>query len=167
MYPDSYFILMAEYNQWMNHSLYAACALLSDEQRKRDLEAFFKSIHETLNHILVVDKAWMGRFLNKPFSAQSTGHELYGDYDALHKEREKEDARIVQWASSLEPQWLGNAFAFTSSIDGKRRVLPAWVAVTHMFNHQTHHRGQVTTLMTQLGVDPGIMDIPWLPQFHV
>lgn len=166
MYPDDYFTLMAEYNQWMNQSLYDGCARLSDEQRKRDLGAFFKSIHGTLNHLLSVDKVWMGRFLGEPFLSPAVGHELHSDYEELRREREKEDVRIVQWASSLAPQWLSGLFAFSSNLDGKHRVLPAWVAVTHFFNHQTHHRGQVTTLMKQLGVDPGITDIPWLPQLN-
>ena len=163
---NGYYELMAAYNQWINRSLYETCASLSDEQRKRDLGAFFKSIHCTLNHILYSDKVWLGRFTNVPFSSPMVGQELYDDYAALRKAREDEDVRIMTCAGALSSQWLTGDFAYTSSIDGKHRVLPAWVAVTHFFNHQTHHRGQVTTLMKQLGADPGIMDIPWLPQLN-
>lgn len=96
MSPDSYCTLMAEYNQWMNRSLYAGCAQLSDEQRKRDMGAFFQSIHGTLNHLLYTDKVWMGRFLCEPFSSHIEGHELYRDYEELRAERAREDARIVR-----------------------------------------------------------------------
>ena len=59
--------LMAQYNRWMNDRLYAAAGGLPDDERRRDRDAFFKSIHGTLNHLLVGDSLWMGRFENQPF----------------------------------------------------------------------------------------------------
>lgn len=159
----NYYEMMANYNQWMNQKLYKICAEILDEKRKEDRGAFFKSIHGTLNHLLYGDRAWMGRFINEPFSVTKIGQELYADFDELRKEREQTDLEIVKWSKNITAEWLEKPFEYTSSVDGKTRILPTWVLVTHMFNHQTHHRGQLTTLLSQLGCDPGITDIPWLP----
>ena len=166
MEPSNYYQLMARYNQWMNQKIFSICSEIPDDIRKKDLGAFFKSIHGTLNHILYGDKAWMGRFTDNPFQIKVIGQELYDDFDDLLKERAATDIAILEWIKDISPEWLGSPFEFTSNVDGKTRVLPAWVLVTHMFNHQTHHRGQLTTLMKQVGYDPGITDIPWLPDFQ-
>jgi uncharacterized damage-inducible protein DinB len=166
MYESSYYQLMAEYNCWMNQNLYSVCSVIPDEKRKQNLGAFFKSIHGTLNHLLYGDKAWMGRFTNNPFSVTVIGQELYSDFDDLKAERNKIDQQILDWSKQLDSEWLSQSFEYTSNVDGKLRVLPTWVLVTHLFNHQTHHRGQVTTLIKQLGYDPGVTDIPWLPTIN-
>lgn len=163
MYDGSYYQLMAHYNLWMNHKIYAICSDIPDERRKQDIGAFFKSVHGTLNHLLYGDKAWMGRFTNNPFSVNAIAQELYSDFDTLKAEREKIDREILEWSKHLDREWLNQEFEYTSNVDNKYRVLPSWVLVTHMFNHQTHHRGQVTALIKQLGYDPGVTDIPWLP----
>lgn len=161
----TYYLTMAEYNQWMNQKLYAICAEIPDEMRKQDQKAFFKSIHGTLNHLLFGDRIWLGRFVDQPFPAR-VGDELYSDFAQLRQEREKTDQQILDWAKQLSPEWLDQPFSYTSAVDGKTRVLPSWVLVTHMFNHQTHHRGQLTTLLSQLGYDPGVTDLPWLPSLY-
>jgi len=164
MYNGTHFELMAQYNRWMNRNLYAVCAGIPDAERRKDLGAFFRSVHGTLNHILYADKAWMGRFIKEPFSVKLMGQDLYGDFAELKEERENTDQAIIEWAARLEPAWLDEPLQYRSNVDGNTRVLPAWILVTHMFNHQTHHRGQATTLMKQLGHDPGVTDIPWLPE---
>ncbi len=166
MRPQNHFELMARYNQWMNEKLYQVCADIPDEERKKDLGAYFKSIHATLNHLLYGDKAWMGRFIKKPFQVKVIGQELYEDFGELHVERIVTDQEILDWSQVLSPEWLESQFEYTSNVDGKTRILPTWILVTHMFNHQTHHRGQVTTLIKQLGHEPGITDLPWLPEFE-
>ena len=160
------FGLMARYNAWMNGKLYALCAALPDDERKRDRGAFFKSIHGTLNHLLFGDRVWLGRFVGQPYTGVPIGAELYADFGALRAERETMDRRIVAWAATLTPGWLASPFTYTSNVDRKTRTLPAWVLVQQMFNHQTHHRGQLTTLLSQLGIDPGITDLPWMPEFE-
>jgi uncharacterized damage-inducible protein DinB len=150
----------------MNQNIYSVCEAIPDEQRKQDMGAFFKSIHGTLNHLLYGDKAWMGRFIGSPLSGIAIGQELYADFNALKAEREKCDREILEWSIHLDSDWLNQPFEYTSNVDGKHYVLPTWVLVTHMFNHQTHHRGQVTTLIKQLGCDCGVTDIPWLPTIH-
>lgn len=166
MYQGTHYPLMAEYSSWMNQKIYNVCSVIPDEQRKQDLGAFFKSIHGTLNHLLYADKVWMGRFTQQPFVGKSLGQELYSNFEELKAEQAKMAQQILAWAKSLDSEWLNQPFEYTSKIDQKTRILPAWVLVTHLFNHQTHHRGQVTTLMKQLGYEPGITDIPWMPMFE-
>jgi uncharacterized damage-inducible protein DinB len=165
MQNRSYYEMMAEYSHWMNQKLYAICAQIPDEQRKADRGAFFKSIHGTLNHLLFGDRAWMGRFTQQPFSAK-LGQELYTDFHQLRQEQEATDQQIIVWSRQLSDEWLIQQFQYTSGVDGKTRVLPAWVLVTNLFNHEIHHRGQLTTLLSQLGYDPGETDLPWLPSLN-
>ena len=153
---------MAEYNAWMNARLYDCCAPIPDEERKRDVGAFFKSIHGTLNHLLVADRIWMARFTGKPFSVKSLDAELYADFGELRRERETTDAAISAWASTLTDADLEATLRYTSIVNPQPRANPLWLAVTHFFNHQTHHRGQLTTLLMQRGVDPGVTDLIWL-----
>jgi len=166
MTPNNHFELLARYNQWMNEKLYQVCAEIPDQKRKEDLGAFFQSIHGTLNHLLYGDKAWMGRFTGHPYSITVIGQNLYEDFEKLREERIKTDQNIIEWSRSLSTDWLTSPFEYTSNVDQKTRVLPTWILVTHLFNHQTHHRGQVTTLIKQLGYEPGVTDLPWLPELQ-
>lgn len=162
IYKD-YLITMANYNEWMNRKLYDICSNIPDDKRKKNMGAFFKSIHGTLNHLLYGDKAWMGRFIGKPFEISVIGKDLYDNFDDLYRERINTDQKIIDWTQTLSIDWLKSDFEYTSNVDNKTRILPTWILVTHMFNHQTHHRGQLTTLIKQLGFEPGITDLPWLP----
>ena len=162
---------LARYNTWMNERLYAVSANLPDEVRKEDRGAFFRSIHGTLNHLLLTDRAWLGRFTRDAALAQSrdadgnpiayTGklnQELYADFTLLRRERAATDAAIEAWVRDLTVERLAAPFGYRSS-DGRQHEHPLWWAVGHFFNHQTHHRGQVTTLLMQLGHDPGVTDL--------
>jgi uncharacterized damage-inducible protein DinB len=155
---------MARYNRWMNERLYAMCSRLSDEERKEDARAFFKSIHGTFNHLLLADRIWMGRFTGRPFRARSLDQELYPDFAELTAERAKLDAEIERWAASLDERALDSELAYTSIVNPAPRTIPMRLAVAHFFNHQAHHRGQLTTLLSQRGIDPGVTDLMWTPQ---
>ena len=157
------FRLMAAYNRWMNGKIYDVASRLSDAERNRDLGAFFRSVHGTLNHLLWGDLMWMSRFDGGPRPATKIDEPIHADFVLLRREHEATDARIVAWTEALTAEWLGEMLEWTSGIDGRTRRLPHWVVATQLFNHQTHHRGQVTTLLKQLGADPGETDIPWLP----
>ena len=155
---------MARYNQWMNSRLYELAASLSDEQRKKDMGAFFKSLHATFNHLLLADKIWMGRFGGESFVAKALNQELYADFAELRAERERMDRRIVEWADAMTlADWQAD-LRFTPITRPIEKVMPMWLVVTHFFNHQTHHRGQITTLFSQLGIDPGVTDLPFMPR---
>ena len=157
---------MSAYNGWMNQRLYALCAEMTDADRKLDRGAFFGSIHLTLNHILYGDLAFMSRMTGDPAEVPGIHSELHADFDDLRRARADLDARISDWAASLTQDWLRQDLTFTSKVDNRVRTLPRWVAITHMFNHQTHHRGQITTLLSQMGLDIGPTDIPFMPQFQ-
>ncbi len=160
--PD-YCLLMARYNRWMNERLYALLAPLDDAQRKRDRDAFFGSMHGTLNHILWGDRMWLGRFTDSPCEVPAFGADMFPNFADLAREREATDRDILEWAGQVSPAWLAGALTYASKVDGRTRELPRTVAVIHLFNHGTHHRGQLTTLIRQAGHDPGVTDLPWLP----
>jgi len=154
---------MARYNRWMNERLYDCCEKLSDQERKLDRGAFFRSIHGTLNHLLLGDRLWLSRFLSSEFRASSLADELYSDFAELRAERAKTDAEILGWVETLGEERLAGSLKFRSMVGNKDRAFPMWFATQQFFNHQTHHRGQVTALLMQAGIDPGVTDLLWLP----
>jgi uncharacterized damage-inducible protein DinB len=164
MTPD-YARVMARYNRWMNEKLYGLAATLSDEVRKRDCGAFFKSIHGTFNHLVLADRVWLGRFAGVPVpdgllgpgGIRTLDQELYVDFDELRRARVALDDEISTWVESLTEARLAAPLVFMRH--GQRMESPTWWAVVHVFNHQTHHRGQITTLLSQQGRDPGVTDM--------
>jgi uncharacterized damage-inducible protein DinB len=163
MFTGAYPELMAEYNRWMNEKVFAACANLGDEERRRDRGAYFKSIHRTLNHIIWGDGIWLGRFNGKTYPASSVDRDLYADFGELRTARVAMDGEILAWAKELTPAWLNEPMTWSSRLYSFTQTQPRWVLVTQMFNHQTHHRGQVHTMLTQMGIDVGPTDVPVLP----
>ncbi|AFY60812.1 DinB family protein [Synechococcus sp. PCC 6312] len=156
---------LASYNRWMNERLYAICDELSDEERKKDRGVFFRSIHGTLNHLLLSDKIWLGRFEGEAFAVTRLDQELFEDFRELQSERENTDLRIDNWSAQLTDEILSGDLVYTSIVNPGLRRYVYWVAVTHFFNHQTHHRGQLTAILSQLGKDYGTTDLIWLPEF--
>ena len=153
----------ARYNTWMNERIYEICSSIPDADRKADVGAFFKSIHGTLNHILLADRIWMGRFTAVPFTVASLSQELYANFDELRAERANTDAAISGWAQSLTDDAIARDLKYVSITNPAPRSTPLAFAIAHFFNHQTHHRGQLTTLLMQRGIDPGVTDLMWLP----
>ena len=162
MKPLEHARLSARYNRWMNRNLYECSAKLTDAERKKDMGAFFKSIHGTLNHLLVGDNIWMGRFQGRPFPAKSLDQELHADFGGLRAAREAMDQRILDWVGTLTDDALAGELHYTSIVNPAPRVIAMDIAILHFFNHQTHHRGQVTTLLFQSGIDPGVTDLMWM-----
>ena len=154
---------LAAYNQWMNNKLYIACDTLTDKQRKQDMGGFFNSIHGALNHLLLGDRVWLGRFTGESFPVTGLNQELFADFEELKQARHETDQEIIQWSTSLTEADLLMPLTYQSIVDPGSRSYEMWLAVTHFFNHQTHHRGQITTLLSQLGVDYGVTDLIWLP----
>lgn len=165
MIDADFCVTMAHYNEWMNRRLYALCATLPEVELKRDRGAFFRSIHRTLNHIVYADLAFLSRFTGDPPEVPELGVDLHAEFAALQVARAGLDARLCAWSRGLQDDWLRDTLTYTSKVDGRRRTVPRWVLVTHLFNHQTHHRGQVTTLLSQMGLDVGTTDLPFMPQF--
>jgi uncharacterized damage-inducible protein DinB len=165
MIDTAYCQLMADYNRWMNTKLYRACALLPEKELHEDKGAFFKSIYLTLNHIAYSDLAFFSRFTGEPAEVPALGKDLFGGFQALSLQRPLLDERLCDWSQSLTSEWLAQTLTYVSKVDGSHRCAPHWVLVTHLFNHQIHHRGQLTTILTQQGIDIGSTDLPFMPRF--
>jgi len=163
MIDPAYCQLLARYNRWMNERLYGSAATLPDEERKRDRGAFFGSIHGTLCHLLWADRAWLARFYARTYDVPGYGATMIDDFAELARERDTTDTEILSWTGQLTQAWLDAPLRYTRKLDGRVAQLDGWVSAVHFFNHGTHHRGQVTTLLKQAGVDPGVTDLPLLP----
>lgn len=161
--------LMAPYNSWMNRKLYDACARLAPEALAEDRGAFFGSILGTLNHLVAADLIWFGRLAaHPPFAGRIDLGDLprpgsirfiaSEDFAALRQMRERIDALIEGFVAGLAEGDIDGAFAYTRT-DGTAHRKPLGDVLSHIFNHQTHHRGQITTLLTQAGVDVGVTDL--------
>ena len=166
----SNFELMAGYNQWMNKSIYEAASTLSAGQLAKNRDAFFGSIMGTLNHILVGDIIWLKRFasheanfetleyiraMQAPKSLDAT---LFKNLAALAEAREKIDQVIVECTSELNDEVIESALEY-SNTNGEVFIKKVGYLIQHFFNHQTHHRGQVSTLLSQAGVGIGVTDL--------
>jgi uncharacterized damage-inducible protein DinB len=162
MIDTDYCLTMARYNEWMNSRLYALCAGLADDELRRDRGAFFRSIYGTLNHIAYGDLAFLSRFTGDPADVPEVDRELFAGFAELREARAALDTRLLRWAATLTADWLWRPLTYTSKIDGRTRTVARWLLVTHLFNHQTHHRGQLTTLLSQLGLDIGSTDLPFM-----
>jgi uncharacterized damage-inducible protein DinB len=147
---QGHFAMFARYNDWANRRLYAAAAGLSDAEYRADRGAFFGSVHGTLNHLLVTDRIWMHRFTGTGPTHARLDETACDSFGALRQERESEDRRIIAWVDGLEAETLAATFTYrpiTNPADVTQRLAPA---LAHLFNHQTHHRGQVHGLLTAL-----------------
>jgi uncharacterized damage-inducible protein DinB len=167
MIDPAYVAAMARYNRWQNASLYQAADTLSDAARRADCGAFFKSIHGTLNHVLWADVMWFSRFAQDP--APSCGiaasASYIEDWDALKRERAACDARLILWAEGLGADALAGELTWrpASAVGDVTVTKPRWLVVAHIFNHQTHHRGQAHALLTAAGAAPEATDLILTP----
>ena len=152
---------MAAYNSEMNRRVYDAAERLSDEERRRERGAFWGSIHGTLNHLLWGDRQWMSRFDNWPKPdvsiKQSAG--LIEDFAALSAARETADADISRWAAKVDDVWMSEDLVWFSGAAGREMRAPKGFLISHFFNHQTHHRGQVHAMLTAAGQETGDTDL--------
>ncbi|MCT7375921.1 DinB family protein [Chelativorans salis] len=154
-----HFEMMAAYNRWANGLLYEAAAGLSAEEYARDVGAFFKSMVGTLNHILVADRIWMKRFTGKGGAPARLDAILHPALPSLKQAREAEDERVVDWIAGLDEKALQGRFTYMTVVNPRtisQRLAPA---LTHFFNHQTHHRGQAHMILSVLGKEPPSLDM--------
>ena len=155
----THFRMFAAYNAWANGVLYSAADRVADEDYRLDRGAAFKSLHGTLNHILVADRIWMKRFTGDGDAPAKLDTILYDDRDLLRVARDAEDARIMAWIDDLLPEAFSGRFTYTTVTDLRtisQRLAPA---LAHFFNHQTHHRGQASTILTGFGEEAPVMDL--------
>ena len=162
--------LMAEYNGWMNARLYEAAAQLPEQRVHQDQGAFFGSLFNTLNHIAVADLMWLHRLvglqglgpvaervasLPRPTSLREPLATTLAELALL---RARVDSLITALAAQLQESHLAQTLHYTN-VAGQKQAKQAGLLLMHLFNHQTHHRGQATTLLFQAGVDIGVTDL--------
>jgi uncharacterized damage-inducible protein DinB len=153
-----HFQMLARYNRIANGRLFAACAQLDDAEYRKPRAGSFGSIHGLLNHILLGDRRWMGLFESGDRATPPLGRILYDDFSELKSAREREDARFEAFFAGLDAAFWSRSFPYTNN-QGKDYVETAHVACTHLFNHQTHHRGQVHVMLSQTPVAPPSLDL--------
>lgn len=157
---SEHFQTLARFNAWANRTIYDAIAALPEgEYHKACPAAYFGSIHGTLNHLLVVDRLWFGRIEKVDPGVTGLDQILYDDFDSLRPAREAEDARIVALVEGLDEARLAAELSY-KSMAGDPYVLPVRIILAAIFNHQTHHRGQVHALIKGAGAEPPGLDIP-------
>ena len=155
----THFQTLARYNTIANQRLYEAVAFLNDAEYRRERDASFRSIHRTLNHILLGDRIWMGRFTETAHATTPPlGGELYPDFAGLRAARVAEDARIETFLAGATDDFLAKDVRYVNSA-GEHYADPAGLLLAHLFNHQTHHRGQVHTMLSQTAVKPPSLDM--------
>jgi uncharacterized damage-inducible protein DinB len=166
MIDRAYVQRMARYNRWQNENLYGVADSLSDDERRRERGAWFGSIHKTLSHLLWADHVWMSRFtdLPRPQAGIPESVSLYPDWDNLKSERKSFDQTMIDWADKVDDAWLATEQTFYSAATKREWTRPRWMLVAHMFNHQTHHRGQVHCMLTQAGGRPSDTDLTVMPE---
>lgn len=167
-------VLFASYNASMNSKLYAAAAKLPRDALVADRGAFFGSVIGTLNHIVAGDTIWLRRFMGHPTAFPSLkvmadmpapdglAHIFSDDLNELLEHRRRLDAIISAFAAEVSNSDLAQPLTYRNSRGEFSRNFGS--LLLHFFNHQTHHRGQVSTLLSQSGVDIGVTDLlEWIP----
>jgi uncharacterized damage-inducible protein DinB len=164
MITPHYVRALSAYNAEMNLRFYAAAGRLSDEDRKLDRGAFFGSIHGTLNHLLWADAAWMSRFAGWPMPGEKPvqGNPIFGDFAEMEVRRFKMDGDLCAWAEGVTDDWLAGDLTWFSGMEQREVTAPKQAVVIHMFNHQTHHRGQAHALLSAAGEDTGGTDLAFI-----
>ena len=151
--------ILSNYNKWANHKIFTAVAELSDDAYRKDMGAFFGSIHATLNHILVIDRLWSSRIMGEYHGILGLDQILHEDLDGLKKDRETMDEHIIRLVGRLSSGMdggLDREVYYRMLKGGEKHVSPARHILLTLFNHHTHHRGQVHCMLTQ----SGIKDLP-------
>jgi uncharacterized damage-inducible protein DinB len=147
----AHFVAMADYNAWANARVYALAAQLTDEQYRRDVGVFFRSLHGTLNHLLVADRIWNRRLIGSGEHPDKLNAIVCDDLPSLTTARNAEDQRIIDFVRGLSDAQLQAVWHY-QTLNGTPQQQPRYEVLAHVFNHQTHHRGQVHAVLTLLGI---------------
>jgi uncharacterized damage-inducible protein DinB len=158
MDPRAFFSTLARYNRVANERLYASCARLDDSEYRKQRHGSFGGIHGLLNHLLLGDRIWMARFEGHGEATPALNTILFEEFSALQTARIDQDFRIEAFFENLPDDFLSRSFRYINH-QGKPYQEEARVAVSHFFNHQTHHRGQVHVMLSQTAVKPPSLDL--------
>lgn len=162
----AHFQTMAGYNRWANARLYEAAGRLSAAELAAPRSGFFPSLMKTLNHILVGDTVWMGR-LDGAGSAGITRLDqiLHTDFAALKAARGATDDRIVAFADGIDPRRIEEDLVYRT-VAGEPMKTPVGQVLAHLFNHQTHHRGQAHAMLSSTEIAPPSIDLIYFLRDH-
>lgn len=156
-----HFMMFAAYNRWANTRLYDAAGELDEKEWQKDTGAVFGSMMGTLNHLVVTDRIWMKRFTGLGEVPNALNAIVDRTFDGLRSARTAEDNRIIEWVDALMPMEFDGRFTYVTVTDVRtvsQRIAPA---LAHLFNHQTHHRGQAHAILTALGKPSISMDLAY------
>lgn len=166
MIGRDYCVMMARYNAWQNTQLHDCLKGLDLGELKQDRGGFFGGILETLSHIAWADLLWMARLDQGPGpSVPAQEHTtLFASLGEWNAERFRLDGRIRAWTQSVTHVDLAGTLCWESQ-DLKGTVTrPVTQCVVHMFNHQTHHRGQIHGMLTGMGMAAPVSDLAFLTE---
>ena len=169
MISIEYVKLMAAYTEWQNRSIFRAANSLSDAERRLDRGAFFGSIHATLNHLLWGDRVWLHRLAGVgelPRQSIEESVALYDDWDELEAGRIETDRALLEWSNRVTGQDFGGELSWYSGAISATVSRPRWTLTIQLFNHGTHHRGQVHAMLTSAGARPGDTDVQFMESDH-
>jgi uncharacterized damage-inducible protein DinB len=156
---------MARFNQWVNRQLYDKVATLDDEAYRADTGIFFRTIHHTLNHLLVVDRLWIGRVTGSDRGISSLDQILFEDFTSLRAAREAEDRGLIALLDEMPDDRIEALVRFSTIKRDRHFEARVRDLLSGMFNHQTHHRGQIYAVLQQRGMDLPDVDLPFfLPE---
>jgi uncharacterized damage-inducible protein DinB len=154
----THFQMLSRYNRIANERLYESCGQLDPLEYRRQRQGSFSSIHGLLNHILLGDRIWMARFQGRGQSTPPLNTVLFEDFADLHSARIREDHEMEAFFEHVTADFLERPFTYVNNKGHEYTEQPS-VAVSHMFNHQTHHRGQVHVMLAQTAVQPPSLDL--------
>jgi uncharacterized damage-inducible protein DinB len=154
-----HFVMMANYNEWANARLFRAAGTWKEALYRKDVGAYFRSLHGTLNHLLVADRIWMRRLTGTGEHPEKLNTILFEDLPSLHAARVEEDSRIIAFVQSLDETAFEDVWDYRT-LNGTPQRQRRWEILAHLFNHETHHRGQAHAILTVLGVaEPEPLDL--------
>ncbi len=151
----------ARYNAWANTRIYNALGAMTDAARKADRRAFFRSIHNTMNHVLLADLIYRERLERKPTTFTRLDEVLHDDFAALEVAHRGNDAWYVAFSRGVDAAALDADLSFKAvGMDSDEYFsLPLRTCLTNLFQHQIHHRGQVHQMISEAGLEPPPLDV--------
>lgn len=155
----AHFVQFASYNRWANARLFEAALAVNEAAYRRDVGAFFKSLHGTLNHLLLTDRLWMKRLTGEGDHPEQLDAIIHDDRLQLASARADEDERIIRYVTSLDESAISSSFEYATT-SGKTFKQTRAEVLAHLFNHQTHHRGQAHAIVSICtGGEPPPLDL--------
>jgi uncharacterized damage-inducible protein DinB len=155
----AHFVMMANYNEWANARLFRVAGTLEETLYRKEVGAYFRSLHGTLNHLLVADRIWMRRLTGTGDHPERLNAILFEDLPSLHAARVEEDRRLITFVQSLDEPAFEEVWDYRT-LDGTPQRQRRREILAHLFNHEAHHRGQAHAILTVLGVaEPEPLDL--------